>query len=194
MNICVFCSSSNAVNEAYFKHAEELGQLMTSREYDLVYGGANVGLMEHLAHSVKKNGGTGIGIIPQKIYDRALMSNHPDESIVTATMDERKKLMRDKSEAFIALAGGFGTLEEILEVITLKQLDYHRKPIVFINTNGFFDDLFKQFEKSFSESFAKESYRELYTIVDTPLQAIEYIDNYTHKDLGLKWYKVPEKK
>lgn len=193
MNVCVFCSSSNAINEAYFKHAEELGQLLTSRKYGLVYGGANVGLMEHLAHSVKKNGGKVTGIIPQKIHDRALMSNHPDESIVTATMDERKKLMRDRSDAFIALAGGFGTLEEIIEVITLKQLDYHRKPIVFINTNGFFDDLFKQFEKSFLEHFAKETYRELYIIVDTPLQAIEYIGNYIHKDLGLKWYKVPEK-
>ncbi|HOO82965.1 MAG TPA: TIGR00730 family Rossman fold protein [Prolixibacteraceae bacterium] len=193
MKICVFCSSSNAVDQQYFKHAKELGEILSENGHELIYGGANVGLMEHIAHSVKNHGGKVTGVIPQKIYDNNLMSHHPDETIVTATMDERKKMMRDNSDAFIALPGGFGTLEEILEVITLKQLDYHQKPIVFINTKNFYGKLLEQFEQSYSEHFAKENYRQLYTVVENPKQALEYIENYKHNDLGLKWYKVPEK-
>lgn len=191
MKICVFCSSSNAVDQQYFNHAEILGEILSKNGHELIYGGANVGLMEHIAHSVKTYGGKVTGIIPRKIYDKNLLSQHPDEIIVTATMDERKKLMRNNSDAFIALPGGFGTLEEILEVITLKQLDYHQKPIVFINTKNFYSNLLIQFEHSYSEQFANENYRHLYTFVENPAQAMAYIENYTHNDLGLKWYKVP---
>ena len=173
--------------------ATELGKLIASGNHSLVYGGANVGLMEQIAHTVKLNGGQVTGVIPQKIHERELSSSHPNELIVTATMAERKKLMHEKSDAFIALPGGFGTLEEILEVITLKQLDYHKKPIVFVNTNGFYNHLFSQFEHSFATSFAKENYRQLYQIVNTPEEAIKYIENYEHKDLGTKWFKVPQK-
>ena len=146
MNICVFCSSSNAVNNCFFEQTNQLGKIISNRNHQLVYGGANVGLMEHLAKSVSKNNGNVIGIIPQKIHDNNLSSSFVNELIITSTMDERKRLMREKSDAFIALPGGFGTLEEILEVITLKQLDYHQKPIVFLNTNNFFNSLFEQFE------------------------------------------------
>lgn len=192
MNICVFCSSSNAVATAYFSHAEELGRLMANKDHQLVYGGANVGLMEHLAFAVKKDGGKITGVIPQKIHDRELASLHPDQLIVTASMDERKRKMREIADAFIALPGGFGTLEEILEVITLKQLDYHRKPIVFINTSGFFDFLLKQFDFSCEEKFAKENYRSLYEVVASPAEAIEYIENYVEMPIDSKWFKVPE--
>lgn len=193
MNICVFCSSSNAVDKCYFDHAADLGMHIARKGHALVYGGANVGLMEHLALSAKQHNGKVTGIIPRKIYDKELSSDHPDECIVTETMDERKRLMRNLSDAFIALPGGFGTLEEILEVITLKQLDYHHKPVVFIDTNGYFTHLIAQFEKSYIEHFAKETYKKLYAVVGTPLEALAYIENYTHEDLGLKWYIVPEK-
>ena len=194
MNICVFCSSSNAVNQSYFDHAEQLGQLIGSRKHSLIYGGANVGLMEHVAQSVKANGGHITGVIPQKIHDNDLSSTHPDELIITPTMDARKNIMREKSDAFISLPGGFGTLEEILEVITLKQLDYHQKPVVFINTNHFFDALFRQFEHSYVEMFAKENYRKIYKVAENPLEAISYIENYKHEQVDSKWFKVPEKK
>ena len=193
MKICVFCSSSNAVADSFFEMATELGQLLANKGHGLVYGGANVGLMEQVAQTVKKNGGEVIGVIPQKIHDNELSSHHPDELIITPTMGERKRLMHEKSDAFIALPGGFGTLEEILEVITLKQLDYHHKPIVFVNTNGFFDKLLEQFEHSYSTGFAKVNYRKLYWVVTTPEEAINYIENYRHQDLGTKWFKVPEK-
>src|SRR5690606_17294287 len=98
------------------------------------------------------------------------------------------------SDAFIALPGGFGTLEEILEVITLRQLSYHAKPIVFINTNGFFNHLFKQFEITYSELFAKKIYRKLYFIAKNSEEAIDYIQNYVPVELDTKWFIVPEKK
>jgi uncharacterized protein (TIGR00730 family) len=193
MRICVYCSSSNAVADIYFDTARKLGQLIGENGHSLIYGGANVGLMEQVAKTVKEFNGRITGIIPQKIHDRQLSSDHPDELIVTPTMDERKALMREMSDAFIALPGGFGTLEEILEVITLKQLDYHRKPIVFINVNNFFNDLFTQFEKSYKENFAKENYRKLYTTVDAPDEALNYILGYHYEDMGPKWFNVPSK-
>jgi uncharacterized protein (TIGR00730 family) len=193
MNICVFCSSSNGVSDVYFEAATKLGQLIVEGNHSLIYGGANVGLMERIAHAVKVSNGKILGVIPQKIFDRDLFSDHPQELLVTATMDERKAIMRERSNAFIALPGGFGTLEEIIEVITLKQLDYHRKPIVFLNINNFFNDLFLQFEKSFSDHFAKENYRKLYYIAQSPEDAIAYISDYRYEDLGQKWFNVPVK-
>lgn len=193
MDICVFCSSSNAIDNWYFEAAEKLGYLIARGNHSLVYGGANVGLMEKVAITVRQNNGRILGVIPQKIYDKKLGSEHPDEIQITKTMDERKALMRERSDAFIALPGGFGTLEEVIEVITLKQLDYHRKPIVFINTLGFFNDLFAQFQKSFHESFAKESYRNLYHIANSSEEAINYIENYIFEDLGSKWFNVPSR-
>jgi uncharacterized protein (TIGR00730 family) len=193
MNVCVFCSSSNGVDQSYFDAASELGRLLAEKGHDLVFGGANVGLMHRLAESAKKGGSSVIGIIPQKIYDKDLATTLADELIVTATMDDRKNRMREKSDAFIALPGGFGTLEEVLEVITLKQLDYHRKPVVFINTNGFFDLLVAHFEQSYSELFARENYRKLYHIATCAEEAVDYIEQYIHSDLGTKWFNVPQK-
>jgi cytokinin riboside 5'-monophosphate phosphoribohydrolase len=193
MNICVFCSSSNALETCYFEEAFELAKRIAENGHRLVYGGANVGLMHHVADTVLKFKGTALGIIPQKIFDRNLGANYIDELVITNTMDERKAIMRDRSDAFIALPGGFGTLEEILEVLTLKQLDYHRKPIVFINTNGFYNDLFAQFEKSYEEQFAKENYRKMYYIAENAAAAMEYIETYEHQDLGTKWFNVPVK-
>jgi uncharacterized protein (TIGR00730 family) len=97
------------------------------------------------------------------------------------------------SDAFIALPGGFGTLEEILEVMTLRQLSYHTKPIVFINTNNFFEHLIKQFEVSYKEMFAKDLYRDLYFVAQNSEEAMDYLKNYQPADVDAKWFKVPEK-
>lgn len=193
MKICVFCSSSNAVDDIFFENAEKLGNLIGTHNHTLVYGGANVGLMEHVANHSKKSGAKVIGVIPQKIHDNNLSSSIPDNLIITPSMSARKTKMHQESDAFIALPGGFGTLEEILEVITLKQLDYHRKPIVFLNINGFYDQLIAQFNHSFETQFAKETYKDLYKIFKTPLEIINYIENYHPKVLDSKWFKVPRK-
>lgn len=193
MNICVFSSSSNAIADIYFQDARELGSLIAKKEHTLVNGGANVGLMEAVTVAASENGAKTIGIIPEMLRDRSLASENSHEVIITPDMQERKARMRDISDAFIALPGGFGTLEEILEVITLRQLTYHTKPIVFINTNGFFDFLFKQFEVSYDELFAKPVYRELYFVAKNPVEALDYIENYTPVILDTKWFKVLSK-
>lgn len=193
MNICVFSSSSNAIHDIYFREAENLGKLIARGNHTLINGGANVGLMEAVTIAASQAGAKTIGIIPEKLIGRSLASENSHEVVVTSDMQERKARMRDISDAFIALPGGFGTLEEILEVITLRQLSYHTKPIVFINTNHFFDHLFKQFEVSYNEMFAKEIYRELYFVAANAQEAIDYITGYVPFELDSKWFQVPVK-
>jgi len=193
MNICVFCSSSNAISETYFQEAEKLGSLVGKNNYILINGGANVGLMETVTIAARKAGAKTVGIIPERMISRSLASENSHSVIITRDMMERKARMRDMADAFIALPGGFGTLEEILEVITLRQLCYHSKPIVFINTNGFFDHLLKQFEVSFEEKFAKSIYRELYFVAKNTEEALSYINYFRPAELDSKWFKVPEK-
>jgi uncharacterized protein (TIGR00730 family) len=193
MNICVFSSSSNAIADVYFNEAVELARLIGQTKCCLINGGSNVGLMEVVTREAGKHGAKTIGIIPQKLCDYNLASVHAHEIIVSGNMMERKAKMRELSDSFIALAGGFGTMEEILEVITLKQLGYHNKAVVFINTNGFYDDLFRQFEKSYEEKFAKENYRKLYFIAANSSEAMSYILNYKPDEVVNKWFEVPSR-
>jgi len=194
MNICVFSSSSNAISDCYFKEAEKLGRIIGEKGYGLINGGANVGLMEAVTISASKAGAKTIGILPERLINRSLASNNSHEVIVTKDMQDRKARMRELSDAFIALPGGFGTLEEILEVLTLRQLSYHTKPVVFINTNNFYQYLMKQFEVSFSENFAKDIYRKLYFIAENADEALDYIEKYEPVELDSKWFVVPEKR
>ncbi len=191
MNICVFSSSSNAIPEVYVNDAIDLARLIGQAKFCLINGGSNVGLMDVVTREAGNHGAKTIGIIPEKLRDFNLASIHAHEIIVSGDMMERKAKMRDLSDAFIALAGGFGTLEEILEVITLKQLGYHHKAIVFINTNGFYDDLFRQFEKSYKEKFAKENYRKLYFIAENSVEAMSYLLKYQPEKTVDKWFEVP---
>lgn len=193
MNICVFCSSSNAISNSYFKEADKLGKLIGKGNHTLINGGANVGLMEVVTVSVRNAGAKTIGVIPERLIGRSLASDNSHDVFITKDMMERKAKMREMSDAFIALPGGFGTLEEILEVMTLRQLSYHSKPIIFINTNNFFRYLFKQFEVSYKEMFAKDLYRELYFVANNADEAMNYLMNYEPVELDSKWFKVPER-
>lgn len=193
MNICVFSSSSNAIAQVYVDEAIDLAQRIGQSNFCLINGGSNVGLMDVITREAGKNGAKTIGVIPEKLRDYNLASVHAHEIIVSGDMMERKAKMRDLADSFIALAGGFGTLEEILEVITLKQLGYHHKAIVFINTNGFYDDLFRQFEKSYEEKFAKENYRKLYFIAKNTSEAMDYLMNYQPEETVNKWFEVPSR-
>ncbi len=193
MNICVFCSSSNAISNIYFEEADKLGKLLGKGNHSLINGGANVGLMEAITISAKEAGAKTIGVIPERMIGRSLASDNSHDVIITKDMKERKAKMRKMSDAFIALPGGFGTLEEILEVMTLRQLSYHTKPIVFINTNNFFKYLIKQFEVSYKEQFAKDLQRDLYFVANNSEEALKYLANYEPVELDAKWFKVPEK-
>ena len=193
MNICVFSSSSNAISDVYVSEAIDLAKMIGKAKYCLINGGSNVGLMDIVTREAGLHGAKSIGIIAEKLRDFNLASIHAHEIIVSGDMMDRKAKMRELSDSFIALAGGFGTLEEILEVITLKQLGYHHKAVVFINTNGFYDDLFRQFEKSYDELFARESYRKLYFIAQNASEAMHYLLNYQPEVSENKWFEVPNR-
>jgi uncharacterized protein (TIGR00730 family) len=193
MNICVFSSSSNVIAQVYVDEAIDLARLIGQLNFCLINGGSNVGLMDVITREAGKNGAKTIGVIPEKLRDYNLASIHAHEIIVSGDMMDRKAKMRELADSFIALAGGFGTLEEILEVITLKQLGYHHKAIVFVNTNGFYDDLFRQFEKSYDEKFAKEDYRKLYFIAKNASDAMDYLMNYQPENTINKWFEVPSR-
>ena len=182
IRVCVFCSSSNTLDKKYYKDAEELGKLLAKSGFDLVYGGSSVGTMYSIAKSAKAYGSKIYGVMPEKLYGFGVHSEECDEFYLTKEMRSRKRKLDELSDAVIAMAGGFGTLEEVSEILCHKQLGYNNKPIIFLNTNGFFKDLTKFFDNIISESFAKNTARELYYIAETPLDAVEYLINYKYED------------
>lgn len=179
MQLCVYCSSSNDISEHYVVAARALGEGMARRGWGLVYGGGSVGLMGAVAVSVQAHGGRVVGIIPQALLDREVGFLEADELIVTTTMRERKRLMDERADAIVTLPGGFGTLEELLEMLTLRQLTYHDKPIVIVNLRGFFDPLLAMFERIFVERFTDERHRRLFAVVATVEEALVLLDNFT---------------
>ena len=178
-NVCVFASSSNNLNIKYYNDAKILGQLMGQAGMNIVYGGSRLGMMYACAKAVKDNGGKIYGVMPQRLCDYGVANpNDCDEFFLTTGMRERKAKMDELSEAVVAIPGGFGTLEEISDMIVQKQLGYNNKPIVLLNTEGFYDNLVAFFETIINKNFAKESTNELYFIADSPTQVVDYILNY----------------
>lgn len=152
-----------------------------------MYGGGLVGLMGATAHAVQQYGGKVIGVIPKALNLKNVVYEKCDELIVTEDLRTRKAIMDQRSDAFIALPGGYGTLEELLEIITLKQLNYHQKPIVVFNAQGFYDQLLAQFESLIDRNFAKPECRRLYHVTDNVADALSYIDNYQPMAIRPKW-------
>src|SRR3989339_409809 len=153
LSVCVFCASSDNLPKIYLNSARELGAGLADRKIRLVYGGGNNGLMGVISKEIHEKKGFITGVIPKFLQDMGYAYSDADEMIVTEDMRARKTVMESLSDGFICLAGGFGTLEEILEIITLKSLDVLDKPIVFLNTGHYFNGLFEQFEKAYSERF-----------------------------------------
>lgn len=178
MNIGVFCASSDKLDQVYMEEAARLGQEIARYSWTLVYGGTNCGLMGKLALATLEHGGGVKGVIPRCIAEKGVSANYVSDLVVAEDMKERKELLRRFSDAFVALPGGWGTLEEITEVITLKQLGVHNKPIVFVNTAGFYNAFFRFIEESGDKGFISAVYTQLYTVVDCAADAIDYIRNY----------------
>ncbi len=187
--ICVFCSSSDFVDSIYKETAEEIGRRFSEKSITLVYGGAKVGMMGIVAKTMVELNADVIGVIPELIHNNNLSELSVKELIITKDMKSRKAKMHDLSDAFIALPGGFGTLEELLEIITLKQLEYHSKAIVILNINGFYDKLKELFEELYNSNFASSRYRKLYYFADSIDDAMSYIENYIPCKLENKWTK-----
>jgi hypothetical protein len=189
MNITVFSSSSDAVDPAFFDVARELGSAIGKRGDKLIYGGTNVGLMGALACAAREAGGRVIGVIPRYMADRGIGYDGCHELLTTVDLRERKGIMETRADAFIVLPGGFGTLEEMVEIIALKQLQQHRKAMVILNTNGFYDPLLTLFEHFCEQRFAKEASRALYHFAPTVKDAFEYLDSYVPAAVPTKWFE-----
>ncbi len=165
--LCVYCASSDRLDPKYGMAATVLGQEMAKRGWQLVYGGGKVGLMGAVAKAVKTSGGRVVGVIPEFMKAKELAYAEADEMHTVVTMRERKLLMETKADAFVALPGGWGTLEEIMEILTLRQLDVLRKPVVIFNQDGFYDELLRFFERMIGEKFNKPSNLQLFTVAKT---------------------------
>ena len=185
-NICVYCSASNEIDRVYFQAANELATLMAQRSHTLVYGGGCLGLMGEIARTMHHNRGKVIGIIPEGLRLKEVCYEQADELIVTKDMRERKGLMDLRSDAFITLPGGFGTLEEITEMITSRQLGFHRKPLVIINTNRFYDPMIALFEQIYEQKFAKTELKDAYYVTSNIVDALKFIEEYTPVDIASK--------
>jgi len=187
VNICVFCGSSSGVGRVYRDAAEELGRLIAQRGHTLVYGGTRIGLMGILAEAARSAGGRVVSVIPRRLAQHGIADESVDELLITQTMAERKEVMESRSDAFIALPGGFGTVEELAQVITLKQLRYLQAPIVLLNTAGFYEHLLAHLEHLYQTGFAHAAYRKTYATVATPSEALDYIESYQPVTVQEKW-------
>ncbi len=177
-NVCVYASSSELLDEVYVNTAAELGRALAQRGIGLVYGAGGYGLMGATARGAREAGGSVIGVIPEKMDVDGVVFEGCTELFVTRTMRERKALMEDKSDAFIALPGGFGTFEEVLEIIALRLLMYHTKPVVILNINGFYDALVRQFDVAVEQKFASPKALKMFGVFSDIGEALEYIGNY----------------
>ena len=182
-SICVFCSSSDSIDEIYFKTAIDLGCQIGDLNLDLVYGGGGIGLMGAVARSVHKNGGRVVGVFPEFLRekDEGFEYVEADELIIAETMRIRKAIMDERSDAFIALPGGVGTLEEAIEIMSMKQLGLTDKPLVFVNTNNFYDGLISNLREMVGLKFVKSSTLELFAVCPDPSSALEFILSYQPK-------------
>ncbi len=186
--LCIYSSSSDAVDQHFFEAAKEMGSLIARNHYALIYGGAKVGLMGAVARAVQEHGGKVIGVIPQALREKGIAFEQADELIVANDMRHRKAIMEERATAFAGLPGGFGTLEEILEILTLKQLQFHAKSLVLLNVNGFYDPLILLFEHIYRERFAKADYRHLYHVAANVTDLFEYLEGYQPPRLQSKWF------
>ena len=189
-NVVVYASASPDVDEIYYKTATELANIIVKEGFGIVYGGSRRGLMYACAGNVQNCGGRVVGVMPQKFVDLGF-ANPQDctEFYVTKGMRERKAKLDELSDAVIAISGGFGTLEEISEMIVQKQWGYSNKPTVILNTNGFYDDLIRFFDKIINLHFAPEHSHNLYYVAKTPQEVIDYIKSYKYEEVISKFAK-----
>ena len=176
--ICVFCGSSAGSQPEYRACAEELGAELTRRKIGLVYGGGNVGLMGAIADSVLEAGGEAIGVIPEHLMTREIGHNRLTKLHIVHSMHERKALMADLSDAFIALPGAFGTLEEFCEVLTWSQLGLHAKPCGIVNVLGYYTSLLRMLDHAVEERFLKPQNRALVLARETPLELLQAFEDW----------------
>jgi len=173
--VCVFCGSRSGGDSAYADDARTLGEALAARAMGLVFGGGHIGLMGVLADAVLKRGGDVIGVIPQGLVDRELAHSGVKDMRIVPTMHQRKAVMADLADAFIALPGGYGTADEFFEILTWAQLGLHAKPIGLLNTGGYFDSLLAWIDRSVQEGFLRASHRDLLRVARRPEELVDLL-------------------
>lgn len=189
-SLCVYCASSDRLDPKYAATAEQVGREIARRGWALVYGGGKTGLMGCVARGTKAGGGRVIGVIPEFMKVRELEFTEADELISVITMRERKMLMETRADAFLALPGGWGTLEELLEILTLAHLEVLQKPIVIFNQDGYYDDLLRLFDRIVAENFMRETIRGKYAVASTVAEVFPLIESWQHQPGDAKWYQT----
>ncbi|WP_285820791.1 TIGR00730 family Rossman fold protein [Bacteroides acidifaciens] len=174
-SVCVYSASSTKIDAVYFQAAEALGRLLAEHRIRLINGAGSIGLMRSVADAVLKNGGEVTGVIPHFMVEQNWHHTGLTELIEVESMHERKQKMANLSDGIIALPGGCGTLEELLEIITWKQLGLYLNPIIVLNVNGFFDPLLEMFEKAIEENFMRQQHRDIWKVARTPEEAVELL-------------------
>lgn len=171
-SVCVYSASSTKINPCYFEVAEQLGRLIAEQDIRLVNGAGNIGLMKSVADAVLGSGGKVTGVIPRFMMEQNWHHTGLTELIEVDSMHERKQLMARLSDAVIALPGGCGTLEELLEIITWKQLGLYLNPVIILNVNNFFDPLLEMLEKAIRENFMRAQHGDIWRVAATPEEAV----------------------
>lgn len=184
--LCVYCGSNIGVADAYADAARELGTLMAAAGIGLVYGGAKKGLMGVIADAVLGAGGEACGVIPKALGDREIAHPGLTRLHVVDSMHDRKSLMAVLSDGFVAMPGGFGTLEEIIEVLTWGQLQFHSKPCGLLNVDGYYDYLLAFLDHASASGFVKPQHREMLLVAETPAELIDRFERYQPPDEA-KW-------
>ncbi len=190
-SITVFCGSSFGSDEIYKEQANLLGQTLAKQNIQLIYGGANVGLMGAVADGVLKKGGKAIGVLPHFLQSKEIAHQNLTELILVETMHERKTKMNELCDGVIVLPGGYGTLEEFFEMITWAQLGLHKKPIAILNIDGFYDDLIKLVQTMVDKGFLKQINQEMLLVSDSIDELLEKMRNYQAPTVG-KWISNEE--
>lgn len=184
--ICVFCGSNLGNHPDYTVIARQLGEILALNQIELIYGGANVGLMRITAEEALKNKGKVTGVITHFLAEKHLTLPGLSELILVDTMHERKAKMAELADGFIALPGGYGTLEELFEILTAAQLGFHHKPVAIINIHGYYDFMKLQIEKMVDEKLLLAPHSGIAQFVNTPAEALNAMQNYTAPIVG-KW-------
>ncbi len=174
-SVLVYCGSRLGNSDKYAQAAARLGELLAGENYRLLFGGGNVGLMGVLSNSMLDRGGQVLGVMPQRLIDREIANNRCTELRVVKSMQERKALMEELADIIITLPGGYGSMDELFESLTNAQLDLHQKPVMILNTGGFYDALIAQLDKMTEEGFVLKENREKVLVGGTPEELMEII-------------------
>ncbi len=189
-SLCVYCASSDRIDPKYPAVAEEVGREIARQGWALVYGGGRTGSMGAVARGAKAGGGRVIGVIPEFMKARELEFTEADELVSVLTMRERKMMMETRADAFLALPGGWGTLEEILEILTLAHLEVLHKPVVLLNQDGYWDDLLRLFERIVAERFMHATIRGKYVVARDVAEVFPLIAAWRPQAGDAKWFQT----